>query len=344
MKIQSAIGTGIAGIVLIGIAVGLLGGSDTEGKIRVAYFPNIGHAVPIVGIEYGFFDDILTDIIIETRIFDSGPQAIESLFANAIDLAYVGPGPAVNGFLKSESKNIVIISGAASGGSSFIIHPNSDIKSGADLAGKKIAAPQIANTQDVSLRNYIAENGFKTAERGGSVYVLNVANPEIYTLFTKGDIDGAWVPEPWATILVNELGGKRLFHEESLWPEKRFASVLLVARADYVRENPQVITQWLTAHDKAVSWINANPDETEIIFNSFMQKELRTTFADGIIHESFGNIEITSDTIPLSISTFAERANSLGYLGREGYSLDGIFYDRVDVNSQSLEEIESWQS
>jgi NitT/TauT family transport system substrate-binding protein len=319
MKTQSAIIAGIAGIVLIGIAVAISGSSDSaDGTIRVAFFPNIGHAVPIVGMENGLFYDDLENIKIQTRIFDSGPQAIESLFANSIDMAYVGPGPAVNGFLKSESKNIVILAGAASGGSSFVVHPDSGIQSGKDLKGKKIAAPQIANTQDVSLRNYISENGFKTAERGGSVFVLNVANPEIYTLFTKGDIDAAWVPEPWATIFVQELGGTRLFHEESLWPDEQFASVLLVARADYVKDNPKLVSAWLDSHDKTVSWINSNPDETEIIFNKFMKEELRTSFPKGIIHEAFSNIQITSDPILSSIATFAQRADSLGYLGRDG--------------------------
>ena len=319
MKIQSAVGAGIAGIILVGIAVALVDSSDSDDKVRVAFFPNIGHAIPIVGLENGLFSDV------ETRIFDSGPQAIESLFANSIDMAYVGPGPAVNGFLNSESKNIVILAGAASGGSSFIIHPDSDISVPADLAGKVVAAPQIANTQDVSLRNYISENGLDTAERGGSVFVLNVANPEIYTLFTKGDIDAAWVPEPWATILVQELGGKRLFYEESLWHDEQFASVLLVARADFVNDNTELVQQWLESHEKAASWINANPDEAEIIFNKFMKEELRTSFPEGIIHEAFSNIEITSDPIEESIAIFAQRSESLGYLGRQGYELGWDF-------------------
>ena len=190
-------------------------------------------------MEKGFFETSMENTTkIETRVFDSGPQAIESLFANSIDLAYVGPGPAINGFLNSENHNVKILAGAASGGASFIVHPESEINSASDFDGKKIAAPQIGNTQDVSLRHYLSEHGLKTADKGGSVIVYNIPNPDIYTLFVKGDIDGAWVAEPWATILETELNGIRLFHEEELWPNHEFASVLLIANADYVEKNP----------------------------------------------------------------------------------------------------------
>ena len=335
MKTRSAISSGIVVIVLLSILGITLSSSDTsnENKIRIGYFPNIGHAIPIVGIEEGFFEKSIGDQAkIETRVFDSGPQAIEALFANSIDIAYVGPGPAINGFLNSENHNIKILAGAASGGASFIVHPNSEINSASDFAGKKIAAPQIGNTQDVSLRHYLSENGLKPAEKGGSVVVLNIQNPDIYTLFTKGDIDAAWVPEPWATILVNELGGTRLFYEEDLWPKNQFASVLLIGRVDYIDQHPQVIKNWLSSHVKTVNWINTNPDDTKLIFNQFLKKTYGQTLSDDVVSESLDNLEITSDPINESIIIFAERADSLGYLGRDGYSIEGIFYE-VELNN-----------
>ncbi len=299
----------------------------------MAFFPNVGHAIPIVGIENEIFSSGLGDEIkIETKLFDSGPQVVESLFANSIDIAYVGPGPALNAFLKSDENNVKILAGAASGGASFIVHPDSKIESANDFPGKRIAAPQIGNTQDVSLRHYLSENGLKPAEKGGSVVILNVPNPDIYTLFTKGDIDAAWVPEPWATILENELGGTRLFFEEDLWPENQFASVLLIGRVDYIDQNPQVINKWLSSHVNTVEWINANPDDTKIIFNQFLEKTYGQTLSDDVVSESLDNLEITSDPINNSIIIFAERADSLGYLGRSGYNIDGIFYE-VELNN-----------
>ncbi|MFB5636884.1 MAG: ABC transporter substrate-binding protein [Nitrosarchaeum sp.] len=340
MKIRSLVLIGIAGISLI-FAVGIItnsNGSAHENKIRVAYFPNISHAVPIVGMERGTFaNQIGNGTLIESVLFDSGPQVIESLFAGSIDIAYVGPGPAINGFLKSENNNVKILSGAASGGVSFIVHPNSKITSPADFAGKRIAAPQIGNTQDISLRTYLAENGLKPAEKGGSVIVLNTSASDIYILFAKGDIDGAWVPEPTATILVQQLGGTRLFNETDLWPENRFTTVVLIARDDYVRENPEIIQKWIEAHQQTVTWINSNKEETRTIFINFMKNEMGKSLPVKLIDESLSNLEITSDPNVSSIQTIAKRADSLGYLGRHGYSLDGLFFD-INSNSQ-LQEV-----
>ena len=330
MNLRKAISLGIGAIAVIIVAFAIVDSTDLsdENKIRVAFFPNVGHAVPIVGIENEIFSSELgEEILIETKLFDSGPQVVESLFANSIDIAYVGPGPAINAFLKSDKHNIKIWSGAASGGASFIVHPDSKIESISDFSGKRIAAPQIGNTQDVSLRHLLSENGLKPAEKGGTVVILNVPNPDIYTLFTKGDIDAAWVPEPWATIFVNELGGKRLFFEEDLWPEKKFASVLLIGRVDYVEQHPQIIKKWLSSHVKTVNWINENPEETKLVFNQFLQKHYGQTLSADVVSDSLDNLQITSDPINNSIVIFAERANSLGYLGRAGYNIDGIFYE-----------------
>ena len=329
MKTRSIILASIAGIVvLFALGITFTSNYDThDPDIRISYFPNIGHAIPIVGMEKGFFQNSLgDDITIEARIFDSGPQAIESLFANSVDLAYVGPGPAINGFLNSENHNVKILAGAASGGASFIVHPESEINSASDFAGKKIAAPQIGNTQDVSLRYYLSEHGLKTADKGGSVIVYNIPNPDIYTLFVKGDIDGAWVAEPWATILETELNGKRLFHEEELWPNEEFASVLLIANANFVEKNPILIANLLDAHHETATWINQNPVETRDIFNTFLNSHLGQSLSDDVVDIALSNLVITADPLPDSVHSFAEKANDLGYLGRNGYDLSGIFY------------------
>ncbi len=336
MTIKLVLSVGIV-VIIVASVTGIILNFDEnsdENNIRIAYFPNIGHAIPIIGIEKGFFaEKISTDTKIETRVFDSGPQVIESLFANSVDVAYVGPGPAINGFLNSENKNIQILAGAASGGASFIVHPNSEINSASDFVGKKIAAPQIGNTQDVSLRHYLSENNLKPAEKGGSVIIYNISNPDIYTLFVKGDIDGAWVAEPWATILETELGGDRLFFEEDLWPNKEFASVLLIANIDYVEKNPEIISNFLISHHEIVKWINDNPVETRIVFNTFLKSHLGQSLSDDVVDISLSNLKITSDPVKDSVYSFAEKANVLGYLGRNGYDLSGIFYNVDSISN-----------
>ena len=233
--------------------------------------------------------------------------------------------------MNSDNHNVKILAGAESGGASFSVHPNSENNSVSDFAGKKIATPQIGNTQDVSLRHYLSENGLKPAEKGGSVIVYNISNPDIYTLFVKGDIDGAWVPEPWATILETELGGKRLFYEEELWPNKEFASVLLIANVDYVEKNPIIIANFLRSHYETVTWINTNPVETRIVFNNFLNSYLGQSLSDDVIDIALSNLVITADPKPNSIFSFAERADALGYLGRNGYDLSEIFL-HFDMN------------
>ena len=340
MKILGMAAGGI--VVIVAIAITIISFSDydqiNQDKIRVAFFPSIGHIIPIVGLEEKIFEKgIGEEKQIETKLFDSGPQVIESIFSGSIDVAYVGPGPIINGFLKSDGKDIKILSGAASGGASFIIQPNSGLESLENFDGKRIASPQISNSQDVSLRHYLESHGLKSVEKGGTVFVLNISNPDIYTLFAKGDIDGAWVPEPWATILVQELDGIRLFNEEKLWPNEEFASVLLIVRTEYLENNPETIQKWVESHEKTVTWINSNPDKSKSLFSSFLIDYMGKSLPTKIIDESFSNISITSDPIKNSVIIFAERADSLGYLGRDGYNLDGIFYNAVlNVNNGDL--------
>ena len=336
MKIPYLVGIAIVVIGVI-VLVGTTQSSfdDSEKKIRIAFFPSIIHAVPIVGMENQTFSENLdTDLDIQVKIFDSGPQVIESIFSNSVDLAYVGPGPVINGYLKSDGKDLKILASAANGGASFVIQKNSGLESIENYSGKRIAAPQISNTQDVSLRHYLAENGLISAEKGGDVFVLNISNPDIYTLFAKGDIDGAWVPEPWATMLVEELDGIRLFDENEFWPENKFSSVLLIGRADYIEKNPEIIKKWIDANEKTVKWINENPTESKKLYNEFLKDYMGKTLPEKIVEESFSNIVITSEPVEKSIHIFAERADSLGYLGRDGYTLDEIFYhETISVTS-----------
>ena len=341
MKISYVIGTGI-GVLAFAIAISLAQSytDASDEKIRIAFFPSIAHAVPIVGMETEIFHQNLADERqIEIKVFDSGPQVIESLFSNSIDLAYVGPGPVINGYLKSDGSALKILAGAADGGASLIAQKDSGLESIENFDGKRIAAPQISNTQDVSLRYYLSSHGLTPVEKGGTVYVLNISNPDIYTLFAKGDIDGAWVPEPWATMLVQDLNGVRIFDESQFWPEGQFSSVLLIGRTDFVEKNPEMIKNWIESNEKTVQWINANPTKTKQVYSQFLKDYMGKTLSDEIIDESFSNLVITSEPLKKSVHTFAERADSLGYLGRSGYDINEIFYDdSISVKTVEVEQ------
>ncbi|HJW20127.1 MAG TPA: ABC transporter substrate-binding protein, partial [Candidatus Nitrosotalea sp.] len=168
--------------------------SETTGEIlRIGYFPNINHAQAVIGVGNGDFQNALGNVKIESQVFNAGPDEVEALFANRIDVAYVGPNPAINGYLKSDG-GLKIIAGVSSGGAVFVIRNDSGIETVHDFAGKKFASPQLGNTQDVALRSYLLKNGYKTSENGGNVTILPAKTSDIVTMMSKKDIDGAWVP------------------------------------------------------------------------------------------------------------------------------------------------------
>src|ERR671913_1368977 len=171
--------------------------------LRIGYFPNINHAQAVIGLGRGDFQNALGDNVqVTTQIFNAGPSAIEALFANQIDVTYVGPNPAINGYVQSNGEALRIISGAASGGALFVVRNDSGINSPQDLANKKFSSPQLGNTQDVALRNYLLDNGYNTRDKGGNVEIIPARTADIVSLMTQKDIDGAWVPEPWGAKLI----------------------------------------------------------------------------------------------------------------------------------------------
>src|ERR1700724_3688197 len=197
--------------------------------LRVGYFPNITHAQALVGRASGQFEKALgAGVQIEWKAFNAGPSAIEALFANAIDLTYVGPNPTVTGYVRSQGEAVRVIAGAASGGASLVGGQAWGIKSPSDFHGKKVATPQQGNTQDVALRAWLRANGLKPREKGGDVQVLPITNADRFTLFLKGQVDAAWAPEPWAARLVHEAGGRIFLDERDLWPNHEFVSANLI--------------------------------------------------------------------------------------------------------------------
>ena len=108
--------------------------------IRVGYFPNITHAQAVVGLANGTFASYLgRNIKIKATLFNAGPSLIEAVFSGDIDIAYVGPSPVINGYVRSGGKALKVIAGVASGGSLFVVRPESNIKVAMNLSGKRIA-------------------------------------------------------------------------------------------------------------------------------------------------------------------------------------------------------------
>ncbi len=283
--------------------------------IRIGYFPNINHAQPMIGLGNGDFQKHFgDDIEVRTLVFNAGPSAIEALFANQVDVSFVGPNPTINGYVQSNGRALKVISGTSSGGAVFVVRNDAGINSIEDFAGKKFGSPQLGNTQDVALRKYLLENGYKTRENGGNVDVLPAKNADLVTLMIKKEIDGAWVPEPWGAKLLKETDSRIFVDERDLWPDGKFVTVNLIARTDFLHDNPGLITKLLEATIDETSWINSHPDEAIKVFNEELIKLTGKAIPEDEFKEGFARMELTWDPIKSSLFKSASDAYDIGFL------------------------------
>jgi len=294
--------------------------------VRLGYFPNLTHAVALVGVERGTFQQALgSNVKLETKTFNAGPALIEALFAGAIDIGYVGPNPAINGYVQSHGEALRIIAGASSGGVLFVVRPGAHIQSPKDLANKKFADPQLGGTQDVALRYYLQQNGLKAADKGGNVQIIPTDNATILTLFKAGKIDGAWVPEPWATRLIVEGKGKVFLDERSLWPGGKFVTTNVVVRKAFLDQHPDLVNKFLQAHVDTIEYIMGNPESAKSIVNQEIKLITGKAMTSKELDLAYNNLDITYDPLSDTLLQSADRAFSLGFLGSSKPDLSGIY-------------------
>ncbi|HSB46811.1 MAG TPA: ABC transporter substrate-binding protein [Candidatus Bilamarchaeum sp.] len=320
------IAVAIAALAIAGFAFYFMepGKAGNETAVRIGFFPNMLHAQALVGRANGTFTRALgpgTEMV----PFNAGPSVIEALFADQVDIAYIGPNPAINGFVKSEGKALRIISGAASGGAVLVVRNDSGITKDSDFAGKKIASPQLGNTQDVALRAYMQDAGLKIGEGPGEVSVIPTANPDILTSFQKKEIDGAWVPEPWGARLVQEGGGRIYLDERSIWPGGKFVTANIIVSRKFLDEHPDKVESFLRAHVELTDWINTHPDEAKGLMNAQIKNLTGKELPRNVLDEAFSRCEITYDPVESSLEKSADDAFALGFLGSTRPDLSGIY-------------------
>jgi NitT/TauT family transport system substrate-binding protein len=305
--------------------------SKTGITVKIGYFPNITHAVALVGLSCGTFaHNLAPNTIAETR-FNAGGDFITALLAGSIDIGYVGPSPAVNGYIKSNGSALRIIAGASSGGVRFIVQPDENIKKASDLSGKKIADPQAGATQDIALRHYLQQNHLDATDKGGTVEVISTDNSSIVNEFKLHQIDGAWVPEPYASRLIVEGKGKVFLDERDLWPGKKFVTTNIVVRTDFLKQHPDVVKEFLQADVETVQHINANlPDAKNRANQELASFPGGKKLAQQTIDSAFDNLSITYDPLASSLFTGADNAYALGALKKKP---DAGIYDLDPLNS-----------
>ncbi|HZV82352.1 MAG TPA: ABC transporter substrate-binding protein [Geobacteraceae bacterium] len=289
--------------------------------VRIGYFANITHAQALVGKANGTFEKKVGSKI-DWKIFNAGPTAMEALLSGAIDIAYVGPNPALNAYVRSGGKALRIIAGAASGGASLVVQKDGVIRTVSDLKGKRVATPEFGNTQDIALRHWLKEKGMKP---GSDLQVMPVKNAEILDLFMQKKIAAAWVPEPWVSRLIYEADGRIFLDERNLWPGGKFPTAVLVVRAEYLAGNREVVRRILEAHLEATEWINAQPGKARKLVNAELAKVTRKPMSDAVINDAFSRLFITYDPSRQALMTSAARARDLGFLPKSDKApLEGI--------------------
>jgi NitT/TauT family transport system substrate-binding protein len=316
MRVRSALLVLVALLLPVGC-----GGSDEPAgtTLRLGYFANVTHAGAVYGVKSGRYQSALGATTLKTQTFNAGPAAIEALFAGAIDATYVGPGPAVNAFIKSKGA-VVVVAGATSGGASLVVRPGITEK---DLRGKRLADPQVGGTQDIALRTYLKGKGLEVDKSGsGDVTVQSQENSQTLDLFTSGDIDGAWVPEPWASRLVIEGKGTVLVDERSLWPGGAFPTTVLLVRKDYLAKHRDVVTALIRAQVEAHAAIRTGGATAQQVVNDALEELTGKALAPAVVTRAFSQIELTEDPLAAQLKTGAEHAFVTG-LVKSG-PLEGI--------------------
>jgi NitT/TauT family transport system substrate-binding protein len=296
---------------LITVAASVAGGKTV---IRVGHFPNITHVQGLVAHHLsrqgkGWFEARLgPGVEVQWFTYNAGPSAMEAIFAKSIELSYVGPGPALNAYAKSRGDEIRIIAGSANGGAALVIQPNANLKTPADFKGKKIATPQLGNTQDISCRAWLASGGLRITQLGGDAQVLPTQNPDQLLLFQQKAVDAVWTVEPWVSRLEQEAGGKALVEEPDV------ATTLLVASVKFIREQRELAQKFVQAHQELTDWILKHPDEAQRIVGAELLAETRSDLPAELIAHAWKRITLTSELPRASVQAFVADAQKAGFM------------------------------
>jgi len=312
MKLRTFIA--IAGAVIFGAHH-----SSAEDKVtlRFGHFPNITHAQGLIAHAFsrenkGWFEQRLgPNVEIQWFTYNAGPSAMEAIFAGSLDVTYVGTGPALNAHFKSKGEEIRVISGAANGGAALVVKPDGPIKAAADFRGKKIATPQMGNTQDISCRAWLKAQGFKVTQTGGDVLVVPTANPDQLSLFQSGGVDGVWTVEPWVTRLEKEANAKVMVED------KDSITTWLVSGVKFLNEHRDLAKKIVAANDELTKWIKDHPEDAQKMLVAELKAETRTEVVADTVTRSLKRIEFTTEVSPALLQKAVKDGQETGFIKGE---------------------------
>ena len=281
--------------------------------IRIGHFPNVTHAQALVAHNLsrqgkGWFEERLPGNRIDWFVYNAGPSAMEAIFARSIDLTYVGPGPALNAYTKSNGAEMRLIAGVVNGGAALVVQPEQTLKSPGDFRGKKIATPQFGNTQDISCRAWLTAGGLKITQLGGDAIVLPTQNPDQLALFQQKKVDGVWTVEPWVSRLEREAGGKVIFEERDA------ATTVLVSAVKFLTDHRDLVKRFVQAHAELTDWINRNPEEAQKLVRAELLAETRSDMPADLITQSWKRMVFTAEVPQASVENFMQNSKKSGFI------------------------------
>ncbi len=317
----------LAGIVALAVVASGCASSASRSRgsadtIRLGVFPNLTHAPGLVAIQGGIFDKDLSPAKVEVHPFNSGSDASAALLSGSLDATYIGPGPTLSMWVKSDK--VAVVSGVTSGGASFVVRKGVSISSAQDLHGKKVAVPGIGNTQDVALRTWLEDRGLKAKDDGGDVAIVPVDNPELPQVFRSGDVDAAWEPEPWPSLLESQGLATRFIDEATLWPDGKFVTTLLVVSKGYLDAHPEVVKKLVQANFDAIEQIESDPDGAKADARSELVTLGASTLPEDVLDSAWNKLEFSWDPLVSALRTNARNAFATKAIEEDPGDLAGL--------------------
>ncbi len=287
-------------------------GTADSPNVRIGFFPNVTHAPALVAQARGLFDTAFGAGTVSTQSFNAGPDVIQAILGGSLDISYIGPNPTVTAYAQSRGEAVRVIAGCTSGGAALVVDPS--ITTPAQLAGTKLASPQLGNTQDVALRYWLSTQGLTAdVEGGGDVAILPQKNSAAVQAFSAGEIDGAWLPEPYATALVR-AGGVVLVDERTLWPDGAFVTTDIIVRTEFLQQNPAAVTAFLNAHLDALDAITADPARARADVAAQIKTITEQDVEPDLLSAAWQNLSFTADPLAATLRAGADHAEKVGLL------------------------------
>lgn len=299
----------------------------TAPELRLGYFPNVTHAAAIIGDQEGLFAQELGDTTLTIQNFNAGGEAVNALFGGSLDATYIGSGPAINAFAQSDGAAVRLVAGATDGGAQLVVRP--DITSPEQLRGTTIATPQLGNTQDIALKVWLQEQGLVV---GTDVQVANLENPRTLDAFRAGEVQAAWLPEPWSSRLVLDAGASVLLDERELWDGGKFPTTVLLVSTEFLQSYPETVRALLRGHIAATELAADDPTRAKAIVNDGIEEITGNRLSDPVIDRAFGELAFSTDPLAATFPQLAQDSVTAG-IADDLVDLTG-FIDVAPLNAE----------